>query len=193
MREHEINKLNNFISGYYFDDLSICNDLIEYHSTAADRRQGTVSGGEIDKTAKDSIDCAIRLVPDEMRNKYHSYLKEAIGLYLQRYEWAGKYSAFSDFESGNIQHYAPGGGYFEWHTERTTNVAPFSWRHLVFMTFLNDVTDGGETEFYYQKVKVKPEKGLTLIWGSDWTFTHRGIPSLSQDKYIATGWMSFVE
>ena len=31
------------------------------------------------------------------------------------------------------------------------------------MTYLNDIKDGGETEFYYQKLKVKPEKGLTLI------------------------------
>ena len=45
------------------------------------------------------------------------------------------------------------------------------------MTYLNDVSDGGETEFYYQKLKVKPETGLTLIWGSDWTFTHKGITS----------------
>ena len=59
------------------------------------------------------------------------------------------------------------------------------------MTYLNDVTDGGETEFFHQNLKITPEKGLTLIWGADWTFTHRGIPSPSQEKYIATGWFSF--
>jgi hypothetical protein len=64
-------------------------------------------------------------------------------------------------------------------------------RHLVFMTYLNDVTDGGETEFFYQKLKVKPEKGLTLIWGADWTFTHRGITSPTQTKYIVTGWFNY--
>mgnify|MGYP001271300870 CR=1 FL=1 len=36
-------------------------------------------------------------------------------------------------------------------------------RVLVFMTYLNDVTDEGETEWYYQRVKVKPRKGLTVI------------------------------
>jgi tryptophan synthase alpha subunit len=66
-------------------------------------------------------------------------------------------------------------------------------RHLVFMTYLNDITDQGETEFYYQQLKVKPEKGLTLMWGVDWTFTHRGIVSPTQEKYITTGWLSFIK
>ena len=35
---------------------------------------------------------------------------------------------------------------------------------------------------------VQPRKGLTVIWPADWTHTHRGVPSPSQDKYIATGW-----
>jgi hypothetical protein len=60
------------------------------------------------------------------------------------------------------------------------------------MTYLNTVTDGGETEFFWQKIKVKPEKGLTLIWPSDFTHTHRGIPSPSQKKYIVTGWFNIL-
>jgi hypothetical protein len=59
------------------------------------------------------------------------------------------------------------------------------------MTYLNTVTDEGETEFYHQKIKIRPEKGLTLIWGSDWTFLHRGIPSKSQEKFIITGWFNY--
>jgi len=59
------------------------------------------------------------------------------------------------------------------------------------MTYLNDISDEGETEFLYQKIKVKPEKGLTLIWPTDWTHTHRGIPSQTETKYIATGWYRF--
>jgi hypothetical protein len=60
------------------------------------------------------------------------------------------------------------------------------------MTFLNDIKYKGETEWYYQKLKVKPKKGLTFIWPADWTFTHRGIPAEKEIKYIATGWYSYV-
>ena len=66
-------------------------------------------------------------------------------------------------------------------------------RHLVFMTYLNTVKSGGETEFYHQKVKVKPKKGKTLIWPSEWTHIHRGRTSFKEDKYIITGWFSFFD
>ena len=59
------------------------------------------------------------------------------------------------------------------------------------MTYLNDVKQGGETEWYYQKLKVRPEKGLTVIWSADWTFTHKGHTTIDEDKYIITGWFDF--
>ncbi len=46
--------------------------------------------------------------------------------------------------------------------------------------------------FFHQSLKIKPEKGLTLIWPSDWTFTHKGLPS-KEGKMIATGWFHFTE
>ena len=61
------------------------------------------------------------------------------------------------------------------------------------MTYLNDVTDGGETDFFYQRIKIPPKKGLTVIWPADWTYTHRGIPSKTQDKFIVTGWFNYTE
>ena len=61
------------------------------------------------------------------------------------------------------------------------------------MTYLNDVTDAGETEFFYQKVKIKPKKGLTVIWPADWTFVHRGNITPTQDKYIITGWFNYTQ
>ena len=60
------------------------------------------------------------------------------------------------------------------------------------MTYLNTVKKKGETEFYYQKLKIKPETGLTIIWPSDWTHTHRGITSNTEEKYIVTGWYSYL-
>ena len=45
-------------------------------------------------------------------------------------------------------------------------------------------------EFFYQKVKIKPTKGLTLIWPSDFTHTHRGVPATNDTKIIATGWIT---
>ena len=59
------------------------------------------------------------------------------------------------------------------------------------MMYLNDIDDEGGTEFFYQKRKVKPKKGRIVIWPADWTHTHRGVTSMTQEKYIVTGWYSF--
>jgi hypothetical protein len=61
------------------------------------------------------------------------------------------------------------------------------------MTYLNTVTDEGGTEWYHQNLKVNAEKGKTVIWPADWTFTHRGVPSPTQEKYIITGWFNFLD
>ena len=92
-------------------------------------------------------------------------------------------------EAFNIQHYAPHEGFLGWHCERSTSQT--NQRALVFMTYLNDVTDGGETEYYFQKLKVKPVKGKMVVWPTDFTHLHRGITSPTQEKYIATGWYNF--
>ena len=55
------------------------------------------------------------------------------------------------------------------------------------MTFLNDVPNGG-TMFKYQNITVPAKKGLTLIWPTDFTHTHKGEISKTHEKYIVTGW-----
>ena len=60
------------------------------------------------------------------------------------------------------------------------------------MTYLNDIKNDGGTEFFYQKTKFNAKKGLTLIWPAEWTHTHRGIISEEYEKYIITGWISYL-
>jgi len=103
-----------------------------------------------------------------------------------------KYSILSTIEKQaifdiKIQKTKPGQGYHTWHCENTekTNTN----RICAFMMYLNDVDDGGETEFLYQKFRVKPKANRFLIWPAGYTHVHRGNPPLSNDKYIITGWV----
>jgi len=64
-------------------------------------------------------------------------------------------------------------------------------RLLTRMVYLNDVEEGGETEFLYQSMRVKPKQGTLVIWPAAFTHTHRGNPPLSNSKYIVTGWTEF--
>lgn len=87
-----------------------------------------------------------------------------------------------------IQKTVPGQGYHVWHHEHgTTGRAPR--RLLAFSLYLNDVAEGGETEFLYQKIRFKPVKGQLLIWPAYFMHAHRGNPPLSGEKYILTGWV----
>ena len=76
-------------------------------------------------------------------------------------------------------------GYHSFHAENASY--DLHCRSMAWMTYLNDVKEGGETEFLYQKLKVKPKRGTTLIWPGGYTHMHRGNPPM-EDKYIATGW-----
>ena len=100
------------------------------------------------------------------------------------------------FRSGpvNVQKYAAGiGGYPHWHSEVYPQGARSEPLHRValYMYYLNDVAEGGETEFYFQARKIQPRRGSLVIAPAGFTHTHRGNVPLSGDKYILTSWLLF--
>lgn len=183
---------SSFIGGWYLKDLSVCDDLIKYY-LKKNPVKGVVAGRDgrsyVDKKQKESFDLSIHELDDPVLFRYGKELQEILKCYTKKYLYADTVHPFNVVEGWNIQKYLKCGGYHKWHFERTG--ISTSHRHLAFMTYLNNIEDAGETEFFYQKLKVKPKKGLTLIWPTDWTHTHRGIPSMTEEKYIATGWYSF--
>ena len=86
-----------------------------------------------------------------------------------------------------LQKTKPTEGYHDWHSE-SNNIACAN-RTLVWSVYFNDVDIGGETEFLYQKQKVKSKKGRVLIFPGSFTHLHRGNPPY-EAKYIATGWLA---
>jgi hypothetical protein len=66
-----------------------------------------------------------------------------------------------------------------------------SARYFVFLWYLNDVTEGGETEFVDLGVKVAPRTGRLLVFPPYWMYQHAGLPPLSNDKYIISTYLMF--
>ena len=94
----------------------------------------------------------------------------------------------------NLQWYRAGeGGYPYWHCELypRDNTAETLHRHLLWTIYLNDGFEEGETEFYFQQRKIKPETGSLLIAPTAFTHTHRGNRPQGGDKFIATSWILF--
>ena len=208
--------IESFIGGYYIPD-KICDDLIDWFESNPDKQhQGSVNETNYKKqdvneevlekyndkeaprfkktltTAKKSID--IGLLPAQFEEDaivlkdYFFYLNQCIKEYEYRYDVVRHLSHYGTVEGVNLQKYEPGDGFYEWHSERSG--AATMTRCLVHMTYLNDVDDGG-TEFLYQNLTSPAKKGLTLIWPSDWTHTHKGQISQTQTKYILTGWLNY--
>ncbi len=185
------NNNKDFIGGWYIDE-KVCDGVIEYFNEPDPEKVPGIFGNKdiFDIQKKDSTDLPISPSNDDPR--IQAYLKQlaiAVNHFTDLYPETNNQSPWHIDSNFNIQHYKPGGGYKVWHHER--DAFQVSTRMLVFMTFLNTVTDKGGTEFKYQKRIVNAEKGLTIFWPTDFTHVHRGVVSPTQDKYIATGWYHF--
>jgi uncharacterized protein YjiS (DUF1127 family) len=111
-------------------------------------------------------------------------------------EYSKKYSVLNDMNKHaiidiKIQRTDIGQGYHVWHCENE-GLSSKS-RLLAFMIYLNDVDEGGETEFLYQHKRIKAEEGKLLIWPAQFTHTHRGNMPISNTKYVLTGWIEYIE
>jgi len=186
----------SFIHGCYIPH-KICDNLINFFDGNPDRHVSGVVYGKGDKvdvlhTDDDvKVSTDINLVTEAdgiILDDYGRYLGLCIQEYEKKYHQASNMTSYGVTEAINIQKYEPGEGFKKWHFERSG--ISQQTRCLAFMTYLKNVPHGG-TEFLYQKITTPAKKGLTIIWPSDWTHTHRGQISQKHKKYIITGWLNY--
>lgn len=189
---HVPSQTPNFIAGWYISEY-VCDGLIQYFEEHPGKKPGETGRG-IDPEFKSSTDVSVNPRSEDPRIcNYMDELTKVCHKYMEKFPWSSKQqSAWGVNTVFNIQKYQPGEAFFGWHSERTTWADVIPFRHLVFMTYLNDVHQGGETEWLHQQIKVQPRKGLTLIWPTDWTHVHRGTPALNEVKYVITGWYTYM-
>ena len=109
-------------------------------------------------------------------------------------ELAGLANRFFRCGDVTLQRYERGrGGYFAWHTEATPADPTGEKLHRVlpWMVYLDDVADGGETEWLHQRKVVQPKRGRLAMWPAYFTHTHRGNVPRSSDKHVVTSWVLF--
>lgn len=92
-------------------------------------------------------------------------------------------TAFSGMEHVNVNRYYPGQFYHP-HADD----GPGHNRIISALVYLNDVTDGGATEFIYQGVSVSPRAGRLVIFPSNYAYAHAAHPPNSGVKYSAAFW-----
>lgn len=176
-----------------------CNGLIEYYKWCKENNQ-TWRRSEAPQHQKNDESCVVNPSHHneiEFTSSHLSgYIREFNGVF-----WDTCYKKYSqEFESIStlnkhttftykIQETHPSEGYHLWHCEQ--DCPEHSRRIAAYIVYLNDVEEGGETEFLYQLKRVKPTRGTVVIFPSSYTHFHRGNPPLSGTKYILTGWLEF--
>lgn len=180
----------------YIRDISICDEIIDFFHNSRfakiHRCPGITYGGTDE--GKKSTDLTMFNSEWEtfpVISRYIEQLRDCTDEYVRKFPYCNEYGPWGLVEGFNIQWYKPGEGFYNWHTERCNAAHPHNDRHLVWMTYLNHVEQGGGTEFYHQKHTVQARKGKTLIWPGDWTYTHRGEVAPNEHKYIITGWFNY--
>ena len=155
----------------------ICKKYIDLTSTAS-----FVTRNDQHRTDKQlTLDSDFSLPVDEL---YQHALVPVLQDYIAEFPYLKTFDFVSSAVTLQITD-PPSGGYHSWHAENMAWVSQD--RVLAWMIYLNDVDEGGETEFLYQGRKVKPKAGRVVIWPAAFTHLHRGNPP-SNVKYILTGW-----
>jgi hypothetical protein len=170
--------------------LDICNEMIrrfeQHEDEQYEGRLGQQAGK--DRNIKKSTDLVVSGKPhwqDIDRELFRS-----LGLAIAEFREAFPFFKGPFKDSGYaIQRTSPG-EHYHWHIDGGSH--EFSQRQLVAVWYLNDVPGpGGETEFSYQNVIIRPEAGKLLLFPPFWTHEHRGVTLQQGVKYIATTWAVF--
>lgn len=163
--------------GSSFISSTLCDDILAWSKTI----KGTLREDKVVQGTQYSLNKNPVLF-----NRYHEELSTCIFKYMKKYPEL----SLIDFNGGDeetfVQSYQSGQSYSQEHCERQK--LKQAKRMGVFMTYLTDTEKGG-THFKYQKLTTPCKKGLTLLFPSDWTHTHKGQAS-NEFKAIVTGWLN---
>jgi Rps23 Pro-64 3,4-dihydroxylase Tpa1-like proline 4-hydroxylase len=168
----------------------LCDEMIRRFEASEDEQYPGRIGQTVssDQSIKKTTDLVVSGKPDwkDIDQALFKSLGRAILEFREKYNYFK--GPFKDM-GYNLQRYKAG-EYYHWHIDGGSH--EFSQRQLVALWYLNDVEGpGGETEFLFQDVKIKPERGKLVLFPPFWTHEHRAVGLEKGIKYIATTWVVF--
>jgi len=173
---------------------SLCDDMIYMYELEDNKYDGITFSG-VNKNIKDTTDLVMpknNILWEKVENILNIQLSKGLTEYMKilNKEEYSRYHVLDEckltVDSFMLQKYKKCKGRYIYHNDSRNDCDKY--RVITFIWYLNDVTDGGETEFFGGEIKIKPEKGKLVLFPASWTFPHRGKMPISNDKYIITNW-----
>jgi hypothetical protein len=184
----------------------ICDDLIELFENEERKYDGVTHGG-LQKNIKDTKDFVIPENEPKWYKYYqlfHNELTRNLKVYINKLNDNQIFqninqntnNIFKHFENSKLSHsifmiqrYKMNEGRYVYHHDFSIDYKNKKNRVLTYLWYLNDVKEGGETDFPDLSLQIKPEAGTLLLFPATWDFPHCGKMPISSNKYIVTGWL----
>ena len=179
-------------------DKEFCNSIIEKFNADDRKHTGLIGDGHINEDIKKSLDLNISKYDDwsEEDKVFEKSFSDNIKLYIDYLQNFTKSCEDYDINLPSLDFrdrgylvrvYNKGEGYFNWHDDFAF-YKDCGFRLLTLIWYLNNVEEGGQTEFIDGTI-IKPKRGSLLIFPTSWYLAHRGKMPISNKKYIVTGWL----
>jgi hypothetical protein len=172
----------------------LCDEMIQLFEKSNDRYNG-ITGSGVNAHIKDTTDLLITGQPEwsKISDTLGRELNHNILAYVTKYNnMFDSYTIFHDNElripTMQIQKYNKNIGKFVYHDDFKCDFKDLMVRQLSFLWYINDVDEGGETEFW-SKYNIKPKTGKLILFPAHWTYPHSAKKPISNDKYVITGWI----
>jgi hypothetical protein len=178
--------LDNFVCVYKMEEAeNLCQEVIERLKLSTRWNQSQTVGGA-DRYSRDSDQIYFEPTsPPVEHEPILAFAQQCLESYTTELKVAGDVPRFGFTEGYNLLRYN-GDGSQAYHACHSDAGWPnHVHRHITFCMYLNDIEEGGETEFPAQGLKIKPETGKALIFPANWCYSHRSLPhSTGVDRYL---------
>tara|TARA_A100001388_G_scaffold269715_1_gene246415 strand:- start:5158 stop:5769 length:612 start_codon:yes stop_codon:yes gene_type:complete len=185
----------NFIGMWDIENDNLLKNIIDFfNNNHESHKPGTIALGKTDKNKKDLLELTInpKQVKEnkiEIFNEYINNLIECYNDYQEQWDFLRNWQRIY-IGPFKIEKHLVSGHHLELNCERQ-NINS-SHKILSWITFLNDISDDeGKIIFNYYNIAIKPKKGTTLIFPSDWTHLHQQEVMKNSEKFTIRGSFHF--
>ena len=126
-----------------------------------------------------------------IQNKLTDVFADTTELYMKQLDVSADFPAKYAFEEHRLKMY-DNNQYDQFKPHVDVGDYNSARRFLVLFLYLNDVNQGGETNFPRLNYQVMPKCGRISVFPATWQWRHAGLPPVSNKKYIVGTYLHYV-